>query len=796
MSDKLVSFISNGKIECIKQIKELLPNATVISMIGESRRGKSVFMNCIISKLHRKTMNVFDFKSVKESEGKDCTNGIDYYVCNIKDSIETSITTYIFLDVQGIGGLYSASDPAVLLFIYEISDLVIVNSYRTINNNTLQLLSPISSLANKISKKDIKPKLVFRVFDSDEYDEKQAIANFNILMEQRNDQVEAIRSNIRELFDISADYIIWTETPSKKQKASKDLMSLINDKDLLFGISIDILLSLINNTSDTYDEDVNEKINSTIREINALSVSGSDFDSTGRYTTDEMLLWMGEHDDSKPSQVQAQLLDVISITDGTQAEYDIKILPKIITADITIKEFKKEFVLAPKNVFDLMLKKLTEKIYKQINLAVEQITNIGCRGIYDSSPFKKFVTDIQSVTFTDKIDCSDITENQIYGGFIEYLITGQCNYCNLSCNLISNNIKTQMKEIKLTVDRFKDLVRQEQKEKENNIIDVFEGTVKNIEDVLSVYEPQILLDWKDIREAIIDDCLKTTDVKHKGFLSFSSHASDSTYSTRYNFRVFKIKIDYANNGNIKIKLLHKNGDIVDDTDLSNGYLLEQQTQESFDVTDKVRYCFEALDKWLNVNKDEFIKNRLKNFDRHLANHPDNICDFSLIGAKLNTNWAYQVDLLKKRKQLYDDLISMELYFAGENNNVNNVCFIACNMNNHEDGGLQRELRTLIHALYLRNIDVFKLYTISDMKKILHADALYSMYEELYDFCSSNRYNLYDECNAQTIKCHEDRSHITRMTIEILRGWLYESYKSAENSTRRKVTKSVERKDNL
>ena len=470
--NKLVSFINkNDVISCVSKLKANLPsNAIVISMVGESRRGKSMFLNCMISYLLKENVKAFDFKTNKETNNADCTNGIDYYVYKSK-GLENNVE-YIFLDVQGLLTTHSAADPHVLLLIYEISDIVIVNIGRSINNGSLQLLTPINSMAHRMSARDVKPKLLFRIYDADEYDEKLSTANFNNIFMHKQDQVEGIRNNIKKLFEISDKYIVWTETPNKQQKTTKDLLSLLADEELLFKDAIEKTFDLIISTKKTYKESFNVKLQAAISEINGLNVGARDFDNVNRYVIDEMLKWLGEYPGDYKHKIDPRLLSEISITQGTKTEYDIKcteyeesVIQKIKEINKDIIGYISEFVPMLEMNYETLKLMLVSELENKYNLVTMQQDTYGIK------------TDIKTykISYVNKI--------------FEMTFISDVNINRYSVNCVK--IKDLIQQINVGVDN----VRSEFTELRNSWINV------NIADYKSNKTPELKV-FKTLRESI------------------------------------------------------------------------------------------------------------------------------------------------------------------------------------------------------------------------------------------------------------------------------------------------------
>ena len=110
--------INNDNITLINQISNLTKPYKIISFIGDARIGKSTIINCFISYLYNKNINIF--KSTNSSKGH-CTTGIDMLQLEMDDY------NLILLDVQGLNFKESKDDCKIILFIFMISNLIIYN---------------------------------------------------------------------------------------------------------------------------------------------------------------------------------------------------------------------------------------------------------------------------------------------------------------------------------------------------------------------------------------------------------------------------------------------------------------------------------------------------------------------------------------------------------------------------------------------------------------------------------------------------------------------------------------------
>ena len=128
---------------------------TVLSIVGTARTGKSTLLNMIGSYLLKKNTKIFNIDDTDEH----CTVGVDMYY------FETE--KLVLLDCQGLKLDDSSNDPKLLLIIYLISDCIIYNQRSILNNDIFETLQPLATFINYIENITYKPKLIFRILDSE-----------------------------------------------------------------------------------------------------------------------------------------------------------------------------------------------------------------------------------------------------------------------------------------------------------------------------------------------------------------------------------------------------------------------------------------------------------------------------------------------------------------------------------------------------------------------------------------------------------------------------------------------------
>lgn len=374
MATKFTKF--NGSNIDKEEIKKLQMNqkpTTVISIIGESRIGKSSFLNGFISFLCNENKQIFKTKS--DVDPSDCTTGIDYYIHETKKNI------ILFLDVQGIGGNYSENDPSVLLFIYGISDLIIY-SVKQLNVSTLMTLSPIGLHAGDIEKTDRKPHFVYHVKDVNQNHTYETMNTmYETMMRERNDSVFSMRILMNQIFQYDDKCkILHTFHPSEKQLKLLDdgkyLQFMADDKpktqyrNIFFRLNTSLLDTIkprLNVLKSIYEA---AKIIEDKQEV----FNAKNFDFVGISDVLAIHIWINgttQNDEKINSHIPEEALKEINIDYGTQDEWDALITPRIELAKKIRKEFYDKFHKFPKNIFEDGKNQLSLKIDIPVDNAMQ-----------------------------------------------------------------------------------------------------------------------------------------------------------------------------------------------------------------------------------------------------------------------------------------------------------------------------------------------------------------------------------------------------------------------------------------
>ena len=380
MSQKFTEFTLNGSnasinVELIRNFKKafnISSDVKIVTMVGVARSGKSAFLNCLVTKIcgAKKSHAVFQSMSLAKSEGKDVTNGMNGCL----------IDKTLFLDVQGIAGERSECDPILLLFCYYISDIIIFNIDKQLNTQALNLLTPIAAkLQNmKDASKLHKPKLVFRVYDCvDDYDDELARKNFDVMMTERDDQVQGIRKAINELFVLPDRKIVWTERPSRKDLASLERGDVVqflvaeNNFSEACGQLSEIIMKTPIRKSYNFDSIMSH---ANIINEQAGVFKSVEFDLATTINNQEIRWWIegdkyGQHAD-KVSQIPNELRLPITVNDCTQATWEV-IQVRNTLIESLISSFVLRFNKSPSNLRNAGLAELEKIVMPFINTALE-----------------------------------------------------------------------------------------------------------------------------------------------------------------------------------------------------------------------------------------------------------------------------------------------------------------------------------------------------------------------------------------------------------------------------------------
>lgn len=333
----------------LKLVAENLPSTPVkiISIIGKARMGKSSFLNALVSKYRQGNYNIFTTQQGIEH----CTLGIDY--CYIPEK------NIMILDSQGLAHGDARHDPALLLFIYLVSNVVVFNDSRMLQNEALRLIEPICTFTQYIDLDTYeKPSLVFRISDGDEI--KDAKQNLMNAMAHHDDQYNSIRESIENVFATPLT-LLTTDTPSKEERnllASHEYLELLSRKDNLFDAAITEIMSMVDGLE--IRQDIITKIPEFVGSINNNEqIKIEKLDIVSLTHNNDILQWL--------NKVPAELKTEIKV-DGTQASYE----QNVVTRQAAVKKLKTDFTKKFKAVSDTIKKPHKAALVAELDKPIEK----------------------------------------------------------------------------------------------------------------------------------------------------------------------------------------------------------------------------------------------------------------------------------------------------------------------------------------------------------------------------------------------------------------------------------------
>jgi hypothetical protein len=349
MSKPFVKIV-DGKLSFVADdfSPERLQNTKVISILGKARMGKSTFLNTLISRITGQNSVVFKTTDTLEH----CTRGIDYYY------IESH--NLLLLDSQGIGHQDSSHDPALLLLVYLISDIIIFNERMMLQNEALKLLEPVCAFMTYIDLDESvsKPHLFFRISDGDMIKSEQE--NLELVLRHYEDQYESIRESIRNLFnsDIQLLKTDSLDRKCKKMLSEDNYLSLLIEGEIGFQEAIDCILGKLKSIS--LFRNYIKRISSVIEQINGnQKININKLDVVGMTAREEIRDWIDTIDKSVYIPIEV---------DGTQACYEDKVEKRKNIKKALLTSFTKKFKLLPETIrkphYERLENNLNEPIQK------------------------------------------------------------------------------------------------------------------------------------------------------------------------------------------------------------------------------------------------------------------------------------------------------------------------------------------------------------------------------------------------------------------------------------------------
>ena len=371
----------------LKLVADNLPKTPVkiISIIGKARMGKSSFLNALVSKYRQENYNIFTTQQGIEH----CTLGIDY--CYIPEK------NIMILDSQGLAHGDARHDPALLLFIYLVSNVVVFNDSRMLQNEALRLIEPICTFTQYIDLDTYeKPTLVFRISDGDEI--KDAKQNLMNAMAHHEDQYNSIRESIENVF-ASPLTLLTTDTPSKEERnflASHDYLELLSRKDNQFDATITEIMRMVEGLE--IREDIIKKIPEFVSSINNNEqIKIEKLDIVSLTHNNDILQWL--------NKVPAELKTDIKV-DGTQATYE----QNVVTRQAAVKKIKTEFTKKFKAISDTIKKGHRATLDAELDRPIEK-AKAECEDLAMKILRTQGLTDLERPRSLGKIMDAGVTED-------------------------------------------------------------------------------------------------------------------------------------------------------------------------------------------------------------------------------------------------------------------------------------------------------------------------------------------------------------------------------------------------
>lgn len=345
MAQPFVKIIDN-KLTLVGEVPQ--GNPRVVSILGKARMGKSTFFNAVVTHLRKKSEAPF-----KAMYGDDhCTRGIDSYFLPEHN--------LLLLDSQGLDYEDASHDPHLLLLLYILSDVILFNDTRRLENGALKLMEPVCTFTNYLDIASVvKPKLYFRIFDSDV---KDAQKNLEKVLGTYQDQYQSIRNSIKHLFDGDIR-LLKTEPldrPSKMMLENNMYRELLAEP-LGFREAVEAVLTGANAMTSksvlAQTPDIIEQINSN-EEISITKL--------------DVVKLQAENDIHK--WIQTQVPDAVYSSievDGTQKCFDERVEPRKNAKKSQLAAFTKRFRDVEETIRGPFYKSLNAKMDAPIQKAIE-----------------------------------------------------------------------------------------------------------------------------------------------------------------------------------------------------------------------------------------------------------------------------------------------------------------------------------------------------------------------------------------------------------------------------------------
>lgn len=327
----------------------MLPNTSVkvVSILGKARMGKSSFLNTFVSKYVKEDSVIFATQDGIEH----CTLGIDYYYI-----AEENV---LLLDSQGLASGDARHDPALLLFIYLISNVIVFNDTRLLQNEALRLIEPICTFTQYLDVDAFdKPSLIFRLSDGKQV--KDPKKNLENVMAHHEDQYNSIRESIENVF-VQPVSIVKTENPRDEEEgylATNKYLDLLSRKENGFDDAIMYIMNILHPLQ--LKTDILTRITSIVDRINNNEhIKLEKLDVVALTHKNDVLQWLN----TVPSELKSEIK-----VDSTQATFE----QNVVTRQAQVKKLKNEFMKRFRNITDTIKKEHKQKLYAELDDPIER----------------------------------------------------------------------------------------------------------------------------------------------------------------------------------------------------------------------------------------------------------------------------------------------------------------------------------------------------------------------------------------------------------------------------------------
>jgi len=346
-----VKFIEN-KLRLEDVPLDSMKDVKVVSILGKARMGKSTFLNAMVSKVTQENHTIFATQGGIEH----CTYGIDY--CFLPEK------NLLLLDSQGLANGDARHDPALLLFIYMISDVIIFNDSKILQNEALKLIEPVCAFMTYIEDLDaiVKPSLTFRLSDAELVKDTQK--NLDNVMASHPDQYQSIRESITHLFKEPLT-LVKTELLDRKEKAmleSGEYLQLLSSSENGFDATIQHVMDVL--AASEPRPGIIQRLPQIIDNINTnQKIKIEKLDIVAMVADKDILEWVAEIDPCLYTPIKV---------DGTQKCYDELVEPRKKKRTALMAAFRRRFKGVPDSIREKHLVALASKLNEPILKAIQK----------------------------------------------------------------------------------------------------------------------------------------------------------------------------------------------------------------------------------------------------------------------------------------------------------------------------------------------------------------------------------------------------------------------------------------